>query len=70
MKSETESMGERLRQLRKQRKISREWLAAMLKCDPISVECWEDGIMRPKQVWIEKLAAFYGVTLEYLMEGM
>lgn len=62
-------MGERIKRLREKRRVSREWLAAMLKCDPISVECWEDGIMRPKYAWIEKLAAFFGVSTDYIING-
>ena len=62
-------MGERIRQLREKRGVSREWLAEMIKCDPISIECWEDGTMTPKPAVIRRLAAFFKVSEKYITDG-
>ena len=62
-------MGERIRQLREKRGVSREWLAEMIKCDPISVECWEDGVMIPKSAVIRRLAVFFKVSEKYITDG-
>ena len=62
-------MGERIKKLREQRKVSREWLAAMLKCDLISVECWEEGRMRPSREFIEKLSVFFKVSTDFIING-
>lgn len=62
-------MGERIRQLREERGLSRYRLAHMIHCEPISIMLWEDGNTIPTARSIGKLAAAFGVSTEYIING-
>ena len=62
-------MGERIRQLREKRGLSRYALAHMIHCEPISIMLWEDGSTVPTARSLGKLAEFFGVTVDYIVNG-
>lgn len=62
-------MGERIRQLREERGLSRYRLAHMIHCEPISIMLWEDGNTIPTARSIGKLADLFGVSVDYIING-
>lgn len=62
-------MGERIRQLREERGLSRYRLAHMIHCEPISIMLWEDGNTIPTARCIDKLANTFGVSASYIING-
>lgn len=62
-------MGERIRQLREERRLCWYRLAHMIHCDPISIMLWEDGITIPTALYIDKLANAFGVSVSYIVNG-
>ena len=62
-------MGDRIRQLREERGLSRYALAHLIHCEPISILLWEDGNTRPSAWALERVAAYFGVSVAYLLDG-
>lgn len=62
-------MGERIRQLREERGLCHYRLAHMIHCRPISIMLWEDGNTIPKARSLDKLARYFGVSVDYIING-
>lgn len=60
-------LAERLKLLRTQKKIGQKELAAYLSCSTGTVSNYEHGIHLPDPVTLVKMAAFYGVSVDYLL---
>ena len=63
------TFGERLYQLRKERKISQEELAEQLAVSRQSVSRWENGTASPDFDKTVRLSEIFGVTTDYLIKG-
>lgn len=63
---DTNSLGERIRQLRKERGLSQEALAAALEVSRQAVTKWEDGSSLPSTANLFALSGFFGVPLSEL----
>ena len=61
--------GERLRELRKEKNLSQEQLAAELKINKRSVLNYEAGHSMPGIDVINRMKDFFKVRIEYLMDG-
>lgn len=57
----------RLRQLRRRRKISQRELAKALDVSQNSISSWENGCRLPKKAMLEKVAAYFEITPAYLL---
>ncbi len=64
-----EDFGARLLRLRLTKRISRERLAKTIDCTTISVWQWETRNRAPAALFVVRLAAAFGVTLDYLLTG-
>lgn len=62
-------MGERIRLLRETRGLSRYALAYLIHCEPISIMLWEDGNTTPTLRMICRLADFFKVDTDYIING-
>lgn len=62
-------MGERIRLLRETRGLSRYALAHLIHCEPISIMLWEDGNTTPTLRMINKMADFFRVDADYIING-
>ena len=60
---------EKLIQLRKQRELTQEELAAQLYVSRTAVSKWESGRGYPNIDSLKALAAFYGITVDALLSG-
>ena len=61
------TIGENLRALRRERDVTQEELAEILGVSCQSVSRWEKGVCYPDVELVPELAAFFGVTTDYLM---
>lgn len=61
-----EIFAERLKELRKDKGISQEWLAKEIGVSRIAVGYWESCKREPGFFAVIKLAKFFNVSLEYL----
>lgn len=59
--------GERLKQLRKERKLTQEQLGNKINVTKVSISGYENGNRSPDTDTLEKLADFFGVTTDYLL---
>lgn len=60
-------LAERLKLLRTQRKIGQKELAGYLSCSTGTVSNYEHGVHLPDPATLIKMAAFYGVSIDYLL---
>lgn len=58
----------RLKQLRKQKKLTQEQIARIIHCSQSNYSKYEKEIIIPKIDTLSKLAKFYNVSLEYLCD--
>jgi transcriptional regulator with XRE-family HTH domain len=68
--SATRYFGERLRDLRKTRRISAVKLADFLKCSPSLIYNIEKGLNRPQSDIILRIADYFSVSTDYLLGGL
>lgn len=61
------SLGERLKQLRKKKKLIQKDIAEMLGIDNTTVSKWESDTYEPDIDNLNKLAEIYGVSVDYLI---
>lgn len=62
-------IGDRIRKLREQRGLNRCTLAWLIPCKTISVILWEEGTTTPTKHSLDKLAKYFNVSLDYLING-
>lgn len=62
-------MGERIKQLREKQRLSRYELARRIQCEPVSLMLWEEGTTTPTARSLDKLARYFGVTVDYILNG-
>lgn len=60
-------LGERYRDLRKDRKLTQDDLAQYLGLTRSAINTWEQGLSIPSVNMIISLSQFYGVTTDYLL---
>jgi transcriptional regulator with XRE-family HTH domain len=63
------AFGHKLAELRKQRGLRQRDVASSLDVTPAMVSDWENGKVEPSPPYQRDLAAYYGVSLEYLWGG-
>lgn len=66
---EMENLADRLRAARKLAEKTQRELAKHLNIDRVNVTQWESGLHRPGRDRLPAIAAYYGVSLEWLMTG-
>ena len=59
-------LGEKIRDLRKENKISQEALAEKLGVSRQSISLWENGLREPKLTNLIALANFFDVSIDFL----
>lgn len=64
------TLNERLTFLRERKGINKAELCAIMEVAPATVTQWESGKKNPGRKNLIKLAEFYGVTLDYIIEGI
>lgn len=60
-------LAERLKLLRTQKQIGQKELAIYLSCSTGTVSNYENGVHLPDLLTLIKIAAFYGVSIDYLL---
>ena len=65
----TETLGQRIRALRKQKGLSGAALAMRIGCSEPAVSYWENDLRVPKPHWLGALSRFFGVSVRYLEMG-
>ena len=60
-------LGERLKELRLEKGIGQEKLAADLCVGNGTISLWENGLREPKMSNLILLAKYFGVTIDYLV---
>lgn len=60
-------IGQRIKELRTERKISQKKLAEAIGVDKRAIIFWEQGVNEPKASYIKKLAEYFGCTSDYLL---
>ena len=59
--------GDRLKELRKERNLTQEDIASMFDVTKNAVYSWEVGKSQPSIEIIKRLAQYFGVTIDYLL---
>ncbi|QHI29001.1 helix-turn-helix domain-containing protein [Acinetobacter haemolyticus] len=67
---ELETMGQRIRTLRKSKKITQAQLAKIAGVSSPAVTEWEKDSYAPKSESLEAIATYFGVTTSYLIRGV
>ncbi len=60
-------VGENIKELRKDKKISQQTLAEKIGVSQKAIDYWERGVNEPKATYIVKLADFFGVSTDFLL---
>lgn len=61
------TIGNRISELRKEKKLSQQALASSIGVTQKAIDFWEKGINEPKASYIINLALFFGVSADYLL---
>lgn len=61
------TFGERMRQLRKEKNVSCEWIGKHLGVQRAAVAMWERGEREPKLEMVVAIAKLFGTTPNYLL---
>lgn len=61
------NIGKTINELRIEKNISQQQLAAEIGVSRRAITFWESGINEPKATYIARLATFFGVTSDYLL---
>ena len=67
---ELETMGQRIRSLRKSKKLTQAQLAKIAGVSSPAVTEWEKDSYAPKSESLEAMATYFGVTTSYLIRGI
>ena len=62
------SIGDKIRRLRKVKKLTQEQLAEYLNISSQAVSKWETGLSSPDIDMLPRLAVFFGVTVDELLD--
>lgn len=62
-----ESLGERIHDLRVERKLTQPQLAKKLNVSNCIISKWENNLMEPKATYIIRMCQFFNVTADYLL---
>ena len=60
-------LGDRLKELRKDKKLTQEDIAKMFNVVPATVSAWENNTAQPSIEVIKELAKYYCVSTDYLL---
>ena len=60
-------IGQRIRDLRKQKKMSQSELAKIIGVTQTTITAWETGKAEPSSSTVANLADYFGVTTDYLL---
>ena len=63
------TVGERIFRLRKDKKLSREFLGEKIGVSKTAIKNWEDGENSPKVEFLESLAKYFNVDFNWLVTG-
>ena len=63
------TVGERIFKLRKDKKLSREFLGEKIGVSKTAIKNWEDGENSPKVEFLESLAKYFNVDFNWLVTG-
>lgn len=61
------NIGKIINELRIEKNISQQQLAAEIGVSRRAITFWESGINEPKATYIARLSKFFGVTSDYLL---
>lgn len=56
------NIGQKIKQLRKERKLEQKELADKIGCTPKAISAWETGRREPRKKWRLKLAEIFGIA--------
>lgn len=59
--------GDRLKELRKEKSISQQYLAIQVGVSQKAIDFWERSINEPKASYIIKLSKYFEVSTDYLL---
>ena len=60
-------LGQKIRDLRKQKRLSQTELGKYIGLSQTTVNAWENGRAEPSSVYLSKLADYFNVTTDYLL---
>lgn len=60
------AVSDKLKELRKSRRLTQDEVAAGLHCSRETISRYENGIRQPAPETLKRLADFYGVSVDYL----
>ena len=60
-------IGERIKELRKSKKMSQSELGKFIGVSQTTVTAWENGRAEPSSAYVAKLATFFNVSTDYLL---
>lgn len=60
-------IGERIKELRKSKKMSQSELGKFIGVSQTTVTAWENGRAEPSSSYVAKLATFFNVSTDYLL---
>lgn len=60
-------IGERIKELRKSKKMSQSELGKFIGVSQTTVTAWENGRAEPSSSYVTKLATFFNVSTDYLL---
>ena len=60
-------IAERIKELRLEKGLSQQALAKEIGVSQKAIDFWENGVNEPKASYIIALAAFFGVSTDYLL---
>ncbi len=62
------NIGKNIKYLRENSGISRKELSSAIGVDVRTISYWENGVNEPKASYVAKLAQFFGVSADYLLD--
>ena len=65
-----ETLGQRILELRKNKKLARDALGVKIGVSKTSIKNWEDNENPPKLEYLQAMADFFGCSVEYLTDGV
>ena len=60
-------IGERIKELRKSKKMSQSELGKFIGVSQTTVTAWENGRAEPSSSYVAKLATFFNISTDYLL---
>ena len=62
------NLGEKIKELRLEKKLSQPELAKAIGVSNGTISIWENNINEPKAGYVKKLAVFFNVSADYLLD--